>query len=259
MKWLILTFLIASLPFTYFLIKSLVKDIVKLRGLTKLKKAKKINYNNYETLELQEVETDHIVPKGNMAYFTFEVPDVQIAVKQKKYTGNSRAGIKLPFFRLSLQDKELYDTYSFMHWGDCHITLTNKKLRIVSYGTEPAKKDMSIDAIENVLLTDDDKTVFVSLSENVYPVKVRLNDKYEAEYFQNALWTLRFNQRVTKEKKTNKKLINSDPLLDKSITSLKKMNKNELQTIALDINSDESILKLTKADLIDFIIQSEEG
>ncbi len=248
---------IALLPFMYLLLRSIIKDIKEIIGITKWEKARKINYKNYEELELKEIDVDYIIPSGQIPYFEFNVPDIQIAVKQKKYTGNTRGGIKLPFFRLSLQDKELYDTFSFMNWGECRITITNKKLKIVSFGQEPTRKEMTIDAIENIELVDDDRTVFVSLSENAYPVKVKLSSNEVAEHFQNALWTIKFSTRVTRSnsKKTNDKNC-IDPMLDTSPTSLKKLSKNELQTIALDIKPDETILKLKKEELIDFIIKS---
>lgn len=150
-----------------------------------------ITHRDFTKLDLEVVEADYRMPRGQWAHFIYTIPNLSEGQKTRKYVGNTVSGIKLPFMSLSMQNREFKDESDFAKRGPVKITMTNKILRVQSY-----KSDQSLlrdwkwaDIIQAQFVTDD-KTIQVTTNRNAWPLRFTFNNHEEAIEFVNAIWTL---------------------------------------------------------------------
>ncbi|BDU67860.1 MAG: hypothetical protein TYPL_5130 [Candidatus Tyloplasma litorale] len=191
-KWLFYISLIPILTLILFLSYFSFVNFKKYYNLKKLEKTNKLNFDNYQKLDLIEKNPDYRIPNGQKVFFIYDQVNVSISQKQRKYTGNSKTGIRFPFMKLNLQNREFYDVNTFVKWGECKIFITNKIVRIISDWDKPLKKEIKIIDIENINLVDDVKTVLIRTKTISWPIKISFKLEEKAFEFQNALWTIYF-------------------------------------------------------------------
>ncbi len=196
--WIYVTWII-FVPTIIILTLYTTKEFIIIVGEYKLSKANKIDNENYNKLKLIEQKPDYRIPRGQTAYFVFDVPNMKMGQKQRKYTGSTKSNIKLPFMRLSLQNREFFDTHQYSDWGPVKVTLTNKLIRVVAQQDSPIKREFNIIDIEEIKLAEDNKTVHFSTRRSAWPLRLQFKNKVQAENFQNAFWTLLYEfSRVSK-------------------------------------------------------------
>ncbi len=199
-SWLILVPLLAVLIY-----KTYKQFILVYKAYIFEKKTNFIDQHNYNKLDLNEVKPNYRIPRGQTAFFVFHATNLKKGEKQRKYTGNNKSGIKLPFMNLSLQDKTFYDTNSFSNWGETTITMTNKLVRVVCTGDKPFKKEVKLSDVDEISFVEDNKTVNLSTKSYSWPMRLKFKTKEEANKFQNAFWTLFHTYSRASKSKTKKK------------------------------------------------------
>ncbi|NQX83480.1 MAG: hypothetical protein HRS50_02115 [Mycoplasmataceae bacterium] len=177
----------------------------------KYKKALIISPDKFNVLTLNEVGTDYRVPRGQIPFFTYDVSNMEIGQKERKYIGNTKSGIKLPFMNLSLQNKTFIEGSTYEPWGITRVTITNRLIRLVANGDTPIKREIRIPDIDQIKLINSDKRVQITSRGWAWPIRLTFNSKQQAEEFQNACWTIFFEYHAVKRpKKILKKGINRE-------------------------------------------------
>ncbi len=149
-----------------------------------------IDGDNFEMLELEKLKPDYRIARGQCVHFTFDAPNLKMGRKTRKYTGNTKSGIKLPFMNLSLQNRQFADVYEYAPWGMVKVTMTNKKIRIIGKDEIPLRREYDIINVEEIFFIEDDKTVHFSTKKNAWPMRISFKTHEEARRFVNAFWTL---------------------------------------------------------------------
>lgn len=239
---------------TYLIFKE-INNIQHHRSLKRNVENKNINitHKDFTKLDLKIVEADYRLPKGQWAHFTYDLPLIKEGVKNRKYTGNTISGIRLPFMSLSIQNKEFRDENEFINKGPAKITLTNKLLRVQSHMSDNSlRRNWKLSSIEQVKFVTDDKTIQVSTNVNAWPLRLTFVSHEQAIEFINAIWTLI-------DKYTSIKLQESGKgPEDKYESKLKALTKNELMNIALEKYDKDSLKGYLKKDLINLLLKDSD-
>ena len=180
---------IAIIPFLGFMIYFLYIEIKIIKGSIIIKKVGRINQDNYNKIILNVIQTDYKLPRGQVAFNEFELKYTYKAQSQRMYTGDTKSGIKMPFFTLAFQKKRFYQLGGYIQHGPSKITITNKYIRLQGYKI-PFKWKYRILDIEELSLVDDGKTVYLGLKEKAWPNKLVFKNTKEAVLFINICWTI---------------------------------------------------------------------
>lgn len=197
---------VALIPILVIFVFLTIKEIRVYIGLKNLKKVQFITPKKFTKIELKEIDVNYRLPVGQKPFFEFVVPKLEVAQKQRMYTGNTKSGIKLPFMSLSLQNRKFYDTNNFHSWGNARITLTNKLIRIIGLEEHAIKREINLTNLEEIKFVDNEKTIQLNARTSSWPLKIKFSTKEEAIEFQNAIWSiiLVYNPRILTEYKNEK-------------------------------------------------------
>ena len=182
--------LVTLIFFTY-------KEYRVISGILQLRKTKNINLDDYEHLDLKEVNVDYRIPRGQKAFLVLELNNTYKAQAQRMYTGHTKGGIRFPFFSLSTQKKRFYQQGEFIVHGPSKLTVTNRLIRIQG---DPFKWSYNLSDIEQLKFIDNNKTVQLTMIKSAWPVKMVFNTNKEAELFMNTVWTC-YHSKETKDEK----------------------------------------------------------
>lgn len=180
----------ALIPLLFILIYFTAKKLLIVIGIIGLERQIIVTPNNYNDLYLKEVGTDYRVPRGQVPYFTYEISNMEIGQKERKYVGSTKSGIRLPFMKLSLQNKTFIEGSTYESWGETKVTITNRIIRLVSHGDTPIKREIKIIDIEQMKYVGNSKTIQISSRGWAWPIRVSFQTKREAIEFQNGVWTI---------------------------------------------------------------------
>lgn len=262
-KIFLIIYIIGSIPFLYFSIRAFIKAIISVHKINRYNKAEYINFKNYTPIELKEVEVKKDMPRGYTPYFASYIPRVCFSVKQKKYTGNTFSGIRVPFFRVNIQNREFMDQFGFSDLGQGYLIITNQKIFASSNKYDShGKKEIKIASIDDMELLGDDRSIFISERGDLPPAYFSFNSAEEATYVQNLIHTL---IALTKNKKKNFRLdhnqtvLPGDPMSEKENKSYLRMRVGELREILSLHYYSKYIKKLTKEELIPLIEDVDNG
>lgn len=187
-----ITLIIILIPLISILIYFTVKQIKIVVNQYRYTKVKDISHNKYDHLDLSfdNVETDYRIPRGQIPFFVFDISNMEVGQKERRYVGNAKSGIKIPFITISFQNKTFIESSTFQSWGYSKVTLTNRIIKFVSNSEKPIKREIKYLDIEQIKFVNSDKKVQIMTRNLSWPIRVTFLNNEDAVKFQNAVWTI---------------------------------------------------------------------
>ncbi len=239
------------LPITIILIYKIYKHSIIIHKNTKYINMDEVvvDWENYTKLELEQVKPDYRIPRGQVAHFAFDIPNLRMGSKTRKYTGNTKSGIKFPLMNLSFQNREFHDIHEYKDWGTAKVTLTNKLTRVICQDDKPLRREVNHIDVEEIRFVEDNRTVHISTKKSTWPLRLQFKDHEDALQYLNAFWTLLFEYTSASPK--------VGVLVDKEKV-LKSLTVYDLRSLAESIFEPEEIFGLKKNELVKLLNESKK-
>lgn len=194
---------IILIPVVLYLTYKTINEFGLLRGLYISKKTAFIDSVTFSSVSLKPIRTDiDLIDSNEHGLLIFDIRRHAVATTQKMYQGTSIGSIKIPGATIGGSNRKLYNKKAWNSYRHARVYVTNKNVNV--YGSlDPEHWTLPIRTISHLRIVDHGNTVeiiknwFDKRDDQTGAIhgryKIKFANHKEAEFFINAVWTIRFN------------------------------------------------------------------